>query len=331
MKKIMAFVLAAALLMLPGCEESTESTLTGKEVSPGPAETETPKTETKTQNIADTPDIAEIPETNSFYSGLPSRFSFSSGTGGWITVMELNDDGSFTGSFQDSDMGVRGEGYSKGTVYKCDFSGKFSTPEQIGQFIYSAELEYLELDGTPGDEYIEDDTRYIYSEAYGFDDAGTFLFYLPGCPVEEIDEIFLSWVRINSSNVPPGVFGIYNVGGMTGFCGTDRDDAWMKKFGFDFGDCRSTLILSYSSVSQLIFLPESGSAVISLSFNWKDDGQKSFSADDFRGTGEYTVALDIGEDFRSVTVMVESLSGQSLEAWGGTPDGRLCAEYIMES
>ena len=79
-----------------------------------------------------------------------------------MTVMELNDDGSFTGSFQDSDMGVRGEGYPKGTVYKSDFSGKFSQPEQLGQFVYSAQLEYLNLDGTPGDEYIEDGTRYIY-------------------------------------------------------------------------------------------------------------------------------------------------------------------------
>lgn len=289
------------------------------------------QTETKTPDVVETPDIAEMPETNSFYSGLTSKFSFSSGAGGWMTVMELEDDGSFTGSFQDWDMGVRGEGYPKGTVYKCDFSGKFSTPEQLSQFIYSAELEYLELDGTPGDEYIEDDTRYIYSEAYGFDDAGTFLFYLPGCPVEEIDENFLSWVRINSSVVPQGVFGIYNVGGMTGFCGTDRGDAWMKKFRFDFGDCRSTLILSYSSVSQLIFLPESGAAVISLNFDWEDDGRKSFLADDFKGTGKYNVDLDIDEDFKSVTVSVESLSGQSLEGWGGTPDGRLCAEYIIES
>lgn len=57
------------------------------------------QTETKTPDVVETPDIAEMPETNSFYSGLPSKFSFSSGAGGWMTVMELNDDGSFTGSF----------------------------------------------------------------------------------------------------------------------------------------------------------------------------------------------------------------------------------------
>lgn len=325
MKKIWALALTAALLILPGCGESAESVSTGEETVPDPSDTEIAQEETKI------PDITEMPDPDSLYADLPSRFTFCSGAGGWMTVMELNDDGSFTGSFHDSDMGVTGEGYPKGTVYKCDFSGKFSHPKQLSRFVYSAELEYLNLDGTPGDEYVEDETRYIYSEAYGFDDAGTFLFYLPGCPLEEVDGNFLSWVRINSSAVPPSVYGIYNVGGMTGFSGTDRDDAWMKEFKLDFGACRSTLILSYSSVSQLIFLPESGAAVISLSFDWKDDGQKSFSADDFRGTGEYAVDLDIGEDFSSVTVMVESLSGQSLEAWGGTPDGRLCAEYKMKS
>lgn len=324
MKKIWALALAVALLILPGCGGNTESLATTEETMPVPSETDMAQAETEI------PDVTDTPGTNSFYSGLPSRFSFSSGAGGWITIMELNDDGSFTGSFIDSDMGVRGEGYPKGTVYTCDFSGKFSQPEQLGQFLYSAELEYLNLDGTPGDEYIEDETLYIYSEAYGFDNAGTFLFYLPGCPVEEIDKNFLSWVRINSSAVPPGVYGIYNVGGMTGFSGTDRDDAWIKKFVYNFSDCRSTLILSYSSVSKLIFLPGSGPAVISLSFDWKDDGQESFLAEDFRGTGEYNVDLDIDENFKSVTVSVESLSGQSLEAWGGTYDGRLCAEYKME-
>lgn len=324
MKKIWALALIAALLILPGCGDNTESVATIEETVPVPSETATAQTETEI------PDVTDTPSMDGLYSVLPSRFSFSSGAGGWITVMELNDDGSFTGSFLDSDMGVRGEGYPKGTVYKCDFSGKFSAPEQLGKFIYSAELEYLNLDGTPGDVYIKDETRYIYSEAYGFDDAGTFLFYLPGCPVDEIDKNFLSWVRINSSAVPPGVYGIYNVGGMTGFSGTDRDDAWIKKFILNFGACRSTLILSYSSVSELIFLPESGAAVISLSFNWKDDGQESFLAEDFRGTGEYNVDLDIDEKFKSVTVSVESLSGQSLEAWGGTSDGRLCAEYKME-
>lgn len=325
MKKILTLVLAAALFILPGCKENSESILTGEEASSSPMEIEMAQAETETS------DIAEMLEADSLYTYLPSKFTFSSGVGGWMTVIELNDDGSFTGSYYDSDMGVKGEGYPKGTVYKCDFSGKFSAPERLGQFIYSAELEYLNLDGTPGDEYIEDETRYIYSEAYGLDKAGVFIFYLPGCPVEEIDENFLSWVRINSSAVPPGVYGIYNVGGMTGFCGADRDNAWIKEFVYNFGDCRSTLILSYSSVSQLIFLPESGPAVISLSFNWKDDGQESFSAEDFRGTGEYKVDLDIDEDFSSVTVTVESLSGQSLEAWGGTPDGRLCAEYKTEN
>lgn len=325
MKKIWAFVLSAVLLSLPGCGKSTDSSAATEEPAPVPSETVTAQAE------SEIPNITEMPSTDGLYSVLPSRFTFSSGTGGWMTVMELNDDGSFTGSFQDSDMGVRGEGYPKGTVYKSDFSGKFSQPEQLGQFVYSAQLEYLNLDGTPGDEYIEDGTRYICSEAYGFDDAGTFLFYLPGCPLKEVDEAFLSWVRINSSAVPPGVYGIYNMGGMMGFCGADREDAWIKEFVYNFSDCRSTLILSYSSVSELIFLPESGAAVISLSFDWKDDGRETFSAEDFRGTGEYNIDLDIGEDFRSVTVTVESLSGQSLEAWGGTPDGRLCAEYKMEN
>ena len=126
MKKIWAFVLSAVLLSLPGCGKSTDSSAATEEPVPVPSETVTAQAE------SEIPNITEMPSTDGLYSVLPSRFTFSSGTGGWMTVMELNDDGSFTGSFQDSDMGVRGEGYPKGTVYKSDFSGKFSRPEQLG-------------------------------------------------------------------------------------------------------------------------------------------------------------------------------------------------------
>ena len=64
-------------------------------------------------------------------------FGFSSGAGAWGTFLDLNDDGTFSGEFHDSNMGETGEGYPYGTVYVCDFSGKFSEPEKINEYTYS--------------------------------------------------------------------------------------------------------------------------------------------------------------------------------------------------
>lgn len=43
-------------------------------------------------------------------------FSFSSGAGGWSTDFEIEQDGSFSGSYHDSEFGSTGDGYPGGTM-----------------------------------------------------------------------------------------------------------------------------------------------------------------------------------------------------------------------
>lgn len=57
---------------------------------------------------------------------MPQDFVFSSGAGGWQTSLTLNRDGSFTGTYSDSEMGDQRDDYPHGTVYICEFSGQFS-------------------------------------------------------------------------------------------------------------------------------------------------------------------------------------------------------------
>ena len=45
------------------------------------------------------------------------------------TFLTLNEDGSFTGGYNDSDMGDSGEGYLHGKHYHCQFQGKFGSFE----------------------------------------------------------------------------------------------------------------------------------------------------------------------------------------------------------
>ena len=65
-------------------------------------------------------------------------FAFSSGAGAWGTILTIQEDGSFEGNYHDANMGDIGEGYPNGSVYICEFSGKFTEPKKENNFTYSA-------------------------------------------------------------------------------------------------------------------------------------------------------------------------------------------------
>lgn len=120
-------------------------------------------------------------------------FHFLSGVGGWSTDLTLSNDGSFVGSFHDSEMGSIGDGYPKGTYYVCEFSGKFTDIKKIDEYSYSMTLSDIKLKHTPETEWIEDEIKYIASGPYGLEGGKDFVFYLPSTPLTVLSEDFLSW------------------------------------------------------------------------------------------------------------------------------------------
>ncbi len=180
---------------------------------------ENPSSRYKISNIS----FNENSENNSsVFELMPRGFDFASGAGAWGTHIDVEKDGSFVGQYHDADMGDVGEDYPNGTVFICNFSGKFSAPKKIDKYTYSMKLERLETDGNRGESYIEDGTMYINSEPYGFDDADEFIIYAPGIPISELPEGFVLWLggfmNVETTKVLP-YYGIYNVGGEEGFVG----------------------------------------------------------------------------------------------------------------
>ena len=130
-------------------------------------------------------------ERSNFFSEMPDSFAFSSGAGAWATYVEISEDGSFTGQYHDSDMGDIGEGYPYGTVYICDFYGRFSEPESTdSKYIYSMKLLDLQIENEEkvGASEIVDGILYVYTTPYGFEDADEFLIYMPGSPLSEMTD-----------------------------------------------------------------------------------------------------------------------------------------------
>lgn len=119
----------------------------------------------------------------------PMEMIFCSGAGAWRTTLTLNPDGSFTGDYSDSDMGVMGEEYPNGTRYVCRFHGSFGEIERVSGASFSMILTELVLDTEHpvGEEWIEDGVRLVSSGPYGLDgedgDAlkpgAVFFFYTP--------------------------------------------------------------------------------------------------------------------------------------------------------
>lgn len=132
-----------------------------------------------------------------FFKTLPNQFSFLSGAGGWSTALYLNGggiyDGSFTGQYHDSNMGSTGEDYPNGEVYYCNFSGKFTQPEKLDEFVYSVKLEDLTYD-PPEVESIEDGVRYVTAKPYGLENAEELRIYFPGYPIKNIPEADRVWL-----------------------------------------------------------------------------------------------------------------------------------------
>ena len=165
-------------------------------------ESEEPTTASTTEEETTTEEAEEIPEDIGFSYGKlqHTTFIFSSGAGAWETDLSIDADGNFSGMFHDSEMGDTGEGYPSGSIYFSEFSGRFGQLEKVDDYTYATTIESIEYVNEPGTEEIKDEMRYMYSEAYGLENAGRILFYLPGRPLDSFSEEERSWMNLYLMN-----------------------------------------------------------------------------------------------------------------------------------
>ena len=189
-----ACAMALAVSLLSGCAEKAAVTAG----APAPAEVITisddiPLTTAPVPTAAPTkePEWDEA----ALWSALSELvFSFSSGAGGWGTELYIDSDGSFWGTYHDSDMGDTGEGYPNGTLYLCRFSGSFAASEASADGAVRLSVENLRCLRSEGEEIL-DGVRVIYSEPYGLTGDGRFTLYPPTARRGSLSEEALSWIR----------------------------------------------------------------------------------------------------------------------------------------
>ena len=226
MKKCFLICLLAVLLCLSACgapaadnpgTTGTKPTQPAADIKPAATQPESQPTEpAKSDEYTFEPGYFPIPTE-------PATFSFLSGAGAWQSVMDINTDGTFSGQYQDGEMGASGEGY-QATYYVCDYSGVFADVEKVDKHTYKVRLITMETVEPIGKEWIDKEIRYIAAAPHGLYDydkkqnCEEYIVYMPTTPVAELSEEFLSWWPYkNQDKDTLDCFGLMNVTTQHGF------------------------------------------------------------------------------------------------------------------
>lgn len=155
------------------------------------------------QNEAATESVEEQPAEEEFAAPKPApslsetlfannfgMFTFATNVGAWQTNLEILNDGTFSGSYRDTDM-VGGDGYLA-TMYRANYSGKFSALEEISPTVYKLRMDELVYENDQ-EEIVDDLLVVPAEEASGLPDAANCIvydwyLYLPGQSVAELPE-----------------------------------------------------------------------------------------------------------------------------------------------
>ncbi len=153
------------------------------------------------------PSAGEAAAAPSIPADAAGSYVFCSGAGAWMTEMTLLPNGMFFGHYHDTDMGDADTPYPNGTVYFCDFSGRFGSLQTTDE--HSGTLALTSLTPYEAKDHIRDGVRYIASEPYGFENSQCFVLYSPGTPVDALPTECVQWLQGSMGEAPNGQLACY--------------------------------------------------------------------------------------------------------------------------
>ncbi|MDO4615909.1 MAG: hypothetical protein Q4B03_00420 [Lachnospiraceae bacterium] len=176
-----------------------------------------------------------------FWKRAAGMYYHASGAGGWGEELEIHEDGSFSGSFLDDDMGSTGKGYSA-TEYQSDYTGAFTDVQRVSELEYLARVRIQSYEKEPGTSEIIDQTLHSYTESAGLQDGSVVRIFLTGTAWDAIPEGMQDWIRMPFSGKkfdPLPFHAIYDTGTGRGFWGEEREadqEFYQEDFSVSYGD-----------------------------------------------------------------------------------------------
>ncbi len=127
------------------------------------------------------------------FDALEGRvFTYESATVDGITTVTMGANGTFTGQYTDSKPLQSDKTYPKGTIYLCNFSGRFKNVAEVDALTYTMEIDSLATSALAGKEVVKDGIRYISTKPYGFENADQFDLFLPGSYTEDMPDCLIN-------------------------------------------------------------------------------------------------------------------------------------------
>lgn len=158
------------------------------------------------------------------FSDVAGIYELASGVGAWYTELTVQDDGSFHGHYQDTDMEggeLDGAAY-EATIYTCDFTGSLTALERADA--QELDCRVAELNYGDGAPYAEDGALYVPTDPAGLNQGDSLRFFMEGSLAEALPEGFLVWVRMREGAISWQEMpyrGLYNETADAGFSGVE--------------------------------------------------------------------------------------------------------------
>ncbi len=128
------------------------------------------------------------------------KLLYASGAGAWGDYLHINPDGSFSGEYHDSEMGIADENnYPNGTVFIDRYSGRFGDFIKIDDYTYLLTVLEETHEFEPNAEWIEDGIRFVSTSPENPDIGTEYVLCLPGKPLSEIPKSVKEWELGNDS------------------------------------------------------------------------------------------------------------------------------------
>lgn len=124
---------------------------------------------------------------------MPEALVLESTMSGWTTTVSILPDGSFSGTYTQLVSSQASSDYPNGTAYTCNFTGKFSDVERIGETGFSMKLGDVELEYEVGEKWVEDGVLNVGAQPLGFETGGTFELWRPGTSTEDLGWWLSAW------------------------------------------------------------------------------------------------------------------------------------------
>ena len=159
--------------------------------------------------VSTVPGPAYVPD------ALLGRWVYTSGAGGWQTVLTVFPNGTFWGYYSDSDMGDTAGRYPRGTVYECTFTGHFSHVQRVNEYEYQLDVSDYHVLGTAGEERVIDKVRYVTVASAGIDLKEQCSLFLPGFSDALLSEE--AWFQYHSYGVETPTAFLYDHNSQAGF------------------------------------------------------------------------------------------------------------------